>query len=110
MNGTAFYRAREALDGITGKLPVTSIFSGDQNLDRIVNTVYSLMDTLIMRWTTDQWEAVHAYEEKGTFAKAASTFQVTWQNVQKHCQVARWDVIRSAEINLGMILERYFLN
>src|SRR5690606_24320222 len=72
LSGTAFFRARQALEGIAdSKEPATRVVTGEDGLDTLINTAWLLLDTITNRWTAGQWEAVMTYEQAGTFAAAA---------------------------------------
>ncbi|ACL70298.1 SatD family protein [Halothermothrix orenii] len=102
MNGTAFSRARKALDGIKDeKDHFTLVCSGDDRWDEVVNTLYLLLDTIQSRWTEAQWEAVHLYDKKGTYREAALVLGIALQNVQKRCSAANWNQVREAEETLS---------
>lgn len=110
MNGQAFILARRALDSIKkSKIPQTVLVSDDSLFDRVFNLVYSLVDTVVNGWTHNQWEAVQAYEADRTFVKAAGALKIAWQNVQKRCQAAKWDVIKKAEQDMAVLLETRFV-
>ncbi len=98
MNGSAFRRAREALESL-GKhaAPRTAVRSGDPELDEAVNAVWALMDAIERRWTARQWQAVHHYERLGTYEAAGKALGVALQNVQKRCKAADWPALRQAE-------------
>ncbi|WP_324715402.1 SatD family protein [Carboxydochorda subterranea] len=107
MDGPAFHRARQALARAGEVRGETTRFSGpDPEHEAWVNVTLSLVDAIVQRWTQAQWEAVDAYERRGTYAAAASEVGVALQNVQKRCAAARWPVIREAERALGRSLER----
>ncbi len=109
MNGSSFVLARGALDSIKkNKVPATVLASEDPFFDRFFNLVYSMTDTFINGWTPSQWEAVQAYEVDRTFVKAAGVLKIAWQNVQKRCQAAKWDLIKKAEQDLAILLEERF--
>lgn len=109
MTGQAFVLARKALDSIKkSKMPETVLASDDLFFDRCFNSLYSLLDTIVKGWTPRQWEAVQAYEAGRTFVKAAGELNIAWQNVQKRCQAAKWDVIKRVEQDLGYLLEERF--
>lgn len=111
MNGKAFVLARESLDSIKkSKVPQTVLLSEDPLFDRVFNLVYSLVDTIMNGWTHSQWEAVQAYEADRTFVKAAGALKIAWQNVQKRCQAAKWDVIKKAEQDMAVLFETMFIN
>lgn len=109
MTGAAFVLARKALDTIVkSKTPETVLASDDSFFDRVFNSIYSLIDTIVNSWTPSQWEAVQAYETDRTFVKAAGVLKIAWQNVQKRCQAAKWDVIKKVEEDLGILFEQKF--
>ena len=110
MNGPAFVLARGALDSIKkSKVPETVLASEDLFFDRMFNLVYSLIDTIMNGWTPSQWDAVQAYEIDRTYVKAAGALKIAWQNVQKRCQAAKWDVIKKAEQDLAVLFEERFI-
>lgn len=110
MNGPAFEMARRALDSIKkSKVPETVLASEDLFFDRMFNLIYSLIDTIMNGWTHSQWEAVQAYEIDRTYVKAAGALKIAWQNVQKRCQAAKWDVIKKAEQDLAVLFEERFI-
>ncbi len=111
MTGTAFVLAREALDSIKkSKNPETVLVSEDSFFDRVFNSIYSLIDTIVIGWTPSQWEAIQTYEAERTFIKAAGTLKIAWQNVQKRCQAAKWDVVKRVEQDLAILFEEKFVN
>lgn len=111
MNGPAFMLARKALDSIKkSKTPETVLASNDPFFDKVFNLAYSLIDTVMNGWTSSQWEAVQAYETDRTYVKAAGALKIAWQNVQKRCQAAKWDVIKKAEQDLSVLFEERFYN
>ena len=111
MAGSAFIFARKALDLIKkSKIPQTVLVSEDPFFDRVFNMVYSLADTIMNGWTPRQWEAVQAYEAGRTLVKAAGELKIAWQNVQKRCQAAKWDVIKRVEEELVILFGERFIN
>lgn len=110
MDGPAFHRARQALDEAkTLKRATTRWVSDDRNIDRRLNVLLKMVDTIEERWTSGQWEAVYLYEQMGTYKAAAASLGITPQNVEKRCSAARWQVVREAETELGhWIQEEYF--
>lgn len=124
MNGSAFIRAREALERLKqprgGKTPrardsstarITSVSSGDPVADYIAQAMFGLIDAIQARWTSEQWEAVHKYELLGTYKAAGEALGIAFQNVQKRCRNARWTQVREAELALkalGELLKREY--
>jgi hypothetical protein len=110
MTGSAFIFARKALDLIKkSKMPQTVLVSEDSFFDQIFNMVYCLTDTIMNGWTPRQWEAVQAYEAGRTLVKAAGELKIAWQNVQKRCQAAKWDVIKRVEEELAALFGTRFI-
>jgi len=104
MNGTAFLRARDAIDRLKKTRDTkTALSSGDPRLDLIANTILSLIDAIQDKWTKEQWDAVHAYEKAGTLAAAADILGVSYQSVQKRCKAAKWSTVEQAEKSLPAI-------
>ncbi|MGE5579044.1 MAG: SatD family protein [Bacillota bacterium] len=101
MNGSAFVRAREALDSVKkARQPRTAIRSGDSRADTVASAILHLMDVIENRWTKQQWKAVHAYERFGTYEAAGEHLGIRLQTVQEHCLLANWPAIEQAEETL----------
>lgn len=104
MNGSGFVRARGALDRLKRiRRPATSMDSGNERLDAVGNALLAAMDAIESRWTKGQWEAVHAYENLGTYELAGEALGVALQNVEKRCRAASWPAIRQAEEALEIL-------
>lgn len=102
MDGPAFHLARAALEKARAAGGETTRFACSDPLHtRWVDVALALVDALMGRWTTAQWQAVHAYERLGTYAAAAKELGIALQNVQKRCATARWPVVCEAERWLG---------
>ncbi|MEM7050590.1 MAG: SatD family protein [Acidobacteriota bacterium] len=73
--GPAFERARnalEALSGPTGKIPTRTRFgSPDGALDRMVNLIYGLHDSLAAKTSRRQWETILAWSAAADGEEAA---------------------------------------
>lgn len=111
MNGEAFFRAREAVQLLhEEKFPGTKFKSGDRYFDLSINTSYLLLDLVVSKWTEEQWKAIVAYEKYQTYQKAAQVLHIARQNVQKRCQAASWDVIKTVENNLTQLIQDHFLD
>lgn len=113
MNGPAFFRSRRALESLKSERRVfTRLHTGDHDFDRLANALLVLVDAVQSGWTDAQWEAVTAYEEKGTYQEAAKVLGIAYQNVEKRCRAARWWAVREAEDALAPAaqqLARYHL-
>lgn len=98
MNGSAFTRAREALESLgKGTVPRTAARCGDPLLDEVANAIWALSDAIQRRWTRAQWDAVYHYERLGTYEAAGKALGIALQNVQKRCKAASWPAVRQAE-------------
>jgi hypothetical protein len=110
MNGEAFVRAREALDSLKKvQRPRTIVRSWDKDIDTVGSALLRVMDAVEERWTTEQWEAIHAYERLGTYELAGKQLGVALQSVEKRCRAANWPAIKQAEealASLGRMLCR----
>lgn len=104
MNGPAFHHARQALDlAKEEQHTMTKLVSGDHQFDQAVNAFFALYDTILSRWTREQWEGVMAYEAAGTYREAATRLGIALQNVEKRCRAAHWRVIQQAEDALRLM-------
>lgn len=98
MNGSAFTRAREALESLgKGTVPRTAARCGDPLLDEAANAIWALSDAIQRRWTRAQWEAIDRYERLGTYEAAGRALGIALQNVQKRCKAASWPAVRQGE-------------
>ncbi|MGE5588909.1 MAG: SatD family protein [Clostridia bacterium] len=108
MNGSAFRRAREALESLgKGTAPCTAVRSGDSFFDETANAFWALMDAIQQRWTPAQWDAVHHYERLGTYDAAGKALGIALQNVQKRCKAASWPAVKQAEQALRLLGEQW---
>jgi len=111
LSGEAFFNARAALEEAKSlKISRTFVKSGIETLDTSLNTIFLLLDTIVDDWTEKQWEAVHIYEQQGTYEKAASLLGVSIQNVQQRCKSAKWKVVRKVEQNIAFLLSVFLDN
>ncbi|HQE25832.1 MAG TPA: SatD family protein [Candidatus Atribacteria bacterium] len=109
MDGSSFHRAREALEEIKlSRHPATFINSLEEDFDYNLNVILALMDVISNRWTDGQWEAIHAYEQMGTYQKASQVLKVRPQNVAKRCQSAHWKVFSEAEKHVQKLIDLKF--
>lgn len=109
MDGSSFHRARKALEEIKiSRQPATFINSLEENFDYNLNVILALMDVISNRWTDGQWEAIHTYEQMGTYQKAAQVLKVRPQNVAKRCQAAHWRVFSEAEKHIHNLISSKF--
>jgi len=109
MRGSAFYRARGALEECKAKgrsLLVRS--SDDASLnDRVANTLLHLIEVLEGSWTDRQSEVLGFYRShpEYTYEKIGSHFGISKQAVSQILKAADWRLIREAETLLHEWLE-----
>ncbi len=108
MDGSAFHYSREALEKIKKKREPATRFAGeDEELWSTVNAFCSLIDSIESRWSAKQWQAVDAYERRGTFEAAALELGISPQNAAKRCQAAGWKAVAEAERFLKAYISRH---
>lgn len=109
MDGDAFHRSREALEQIGRSRSVATCFNGAAAAQlETANVLYTLVDAIQGRWSEKQWQAVEAYDRRGTFAKAAQELEISAQSVNKHCRTANFKAIIKAERFLDACLKELF--
>lgn len=98
MNGEAFHLAREALDLVKDqRWTKTHLRSILPLFEKSVVPILKLLDIIQDKWTAQQWEAIHLYEKTGTLKKTAEQLGIAFQNVEKRCVAARWQVVKEVE-------------
>ncbi|MHB1167437.1 MAG: SatD family protein [Carboxydocellales bacterium] len=97
MNGPPFHLARNALEDLKWQNSVTNLKTGVIEVDNLVKGILVLYDTIQTRWSEEQWQAVHVYEQVKKYEIAGEKLGKSWQAVQKNCKVAKWDQIKMAE-------------
>ncbi|MFW6148646.1 MAG: SatD family protein [Atribacterota bacterium] len=106
LTGEIFIKARDALDiAKDSRLYKTFIKTEDEFESICLNAIFLLLDSLETEWTEKQWEAVHTYENEGTYEKASKILGSTIQNIQQHCRSAKWTVVKEVEEKLEMLLK-----
>ena len=107
LSGEAFFRAREALDHLSGADETCiEMISGDLQQDLAINSILTLMNLIMNDWTATQFHYIMVYERCGTYEKAAEVLQVSPQNINKACKRARWHVIERIEDNLFQLIKQ----
>lgn len=106
MNGVAFHLARTAIEEINNKKNISTRILSQKSKKKesnniiAINTIYSLVDSILNKWKEKQWESIHTYEKRKTYELAAETLGVTKQNVSKTCNSAQWDLVKKVEESL----------
>ncbi len=100
--GEAFFRARKALEALSSekeKYPVvTRLESGLDDLDLAVNLAYGLLDSLLEKTTSRQWETITAYEKNGRLETAARRLGIDESTVSRNLQRgAYWQTQRTID-------------
>lgn len=98
MDGPAFHLAREALAGVKGKKSGLLVCSGDQKLDKPLNSILSLFWAVKGGWTERQWEVVNFYLSHGapTHAEVANHFRVSQLAITKILSAAHMEAVNDA--------------
>ena len=98
-SGTAFLRAREAIESVdaSSKYPRRTVICGEGgNLDRSLNLVYLLMDTVLSGLSDRQWETLAAYHLLGRLDAAAKRLGVVESTVSRSLQRGHyWQLLDS---------------
>lgn len=104
MNGVPFHLARAAVDEAHEiKGCATVLKTGQNELDKLSNSIWLLIDAIQNSWTDKQWEAVHVYEQIGTYEGASKHLGISMQAVQKRCKSAHWGAVKQAENSLKVL-------
>lgn len=109
-SGEAFDNAQRAARRIRSrsgtKYPLLTLICGvDPLLDAVVNGIYRLHDTLLIRMTPRQWEAVLAVEREGRQDLAAAELGIDESTISRTLQRAHHWQLRDARKIMTEILE-----
>lgn len=107
-SGEAFFFARTAVDHLHGakeKYPLrTFVCSDDAGLDRTLNLIYMLMDSLSSNLSDRQWETIREYQEAGRMEVAAKRLAVDTSTVSRNLQRGFYWQMESARSQLRDLL------
>jgi|GEM_PF-529516 len=108
MRGTAFYRARAAIEACKKLNRATLISSAAEpsSTDVAINSLLHVAATLEERWTSRQRQLLGLYREhpNWSYDRLGKRFQVTKQAVSQILAAADWDTFREAEAAIRTLL------
>jgi hypothetical protein len=109
LRGTAFYRAREALETCKAERGLLRVRSQNQesHLDRILNVILLLAESHEKGWTDRQREvaSLHRLHPGETLEKLGERLGVSQSSITQVLNVARFGEIQQAETAIRSILE-----
>ncbi|MDO9576903.1 MAG: SatD family protein [Candidatus Cloacimonadales bacterium] len=93
MDGSAFHNSRDAFQKF-GKPKfrnrITSIISGNEELDAQFEIIAMYNDFIEQRWTDKQKEAIYWIYQTDTLQEASEKLNIKYQNVDKRIRKAAW--------------------
>ena len=101
MDGPAFHRASGALNEVKKRKQFILCKTGRDDLDILINTVFTLSSAIRSRWNDITFERYWKYKELGTFKKVADLEKVSTQAVWDSMHNMRVMDILEAERNLS---------
>jgi predicted DNA-binding protein (UPF0251 family) len=108
-DGPAFQRSRHGLEALnSSRRPrrLTTLITGDPELDAAAEAILSLSDALFLSWTTAQWEAIRYDHLEWTQQETARTLGIAHQSVSKRLTAAGWPYLKPALDFLRSRLQR----
>lgn len=113
MRGTAFYRARSALDLCKERRRNLVVKSSDtaNRVDRTVNALLNFIGVLENSWTSRQRQVAGYYRlhPDYTYEQLGKYFGISRQAVSQILKAADWDVISEGEAVVNELLESMYL-
>jgi DNA-directed RNA polymerase sigma subunit (sigma70/sigma32) len=104
MRGTAFYRARDALEQCKRQNMSVLVRSSEEDglTDETLNTLLHLIQSLEDSWTERQREVLSYYRlhPDDTYERLGNHFGVSRQSIRDIVRAGDWKLIREAEILL----------
>lgn len=104
MDGQAFHRAQAALNVAKKKKLSVVINTGNEDFDRMINTIYQLMYAIKSRWSDVNFKRYWKYQEIGTYERVAQDEGVSTQAVWDSLHHSNAIDIIQAELTLNQIL------
>lgn len=104
MDGPAFHRADELLDGLASEGANFVLETGESAVDDLATAAGDLALAIREGWTERQAEVARAYRVHGTQVSVAEGFGVSKQAVSKTLKAAGYDRVRRAEGRLTRAL------
>ncbi len=95
LRGSAFYRAREALESGKDSGRIVVVRSPDSLFDRTVNAIYFLVQSIQEKWTQRQREIIQFYRRHMdyTYEEIGNHFGISKQAVHKQIKSARFHAV-----------------
>jgi len=112
MRGTAFYRARNALETCK-KLKrwiFLSLGDGESPREKVLNILFRVVEEFQSLWTKRQKEIIDFIRSQGdlTYEKIGDHFGISKQTVSKILKSARWDTVQEVEVVIRDLLRQPF--
>ena len=113
MDGEAFRRAREGLDGLKKsggrKRPALTAFcTGNSEFDSVVNLIYELQDTLIHRMTQKQWKTIAARIEHRRIEDTARAMGLNISTVSRNLKRGYYGQLLAAASGVEKLIAAHF--
>lgn len=111
MDGSAFYRSRDALELAkkqTRGMEISIVaISGNNYFDDLLNILFNVCLTIRNNWTDRQRQIAQYLEENPatTYEETAQRFHVTKQAVSKVLKAARWSALKDVERTARSLLK-----
>jgi hypothetical protein len=113
LGGEAFQSARKAIENLkTGNLfkfkALTGFVSRDEQFNKIINLIYGLQDTLVLKITARQWETIEEFLHTPTLEQTAKRLRLDPSTVSRNLRRGYyWQVTETVQV-AGSIIQRTF--
>lgn len=113
MRGSAFYRARSALESCKKGKRHVLVRSAETvgELDQVTNTLLYFIQVLERSWTKRQHQVLTYYRQNrgDTYEQLGLHFGISKQAVSQILKAGDWDAIREGEAVVNKLLERMYV-
>jgi SatD family protein len=113
LGGEAFQFARKAIEAVKArrlfKFDVLTAFeSGNPSFNDAINLIYGLHDTLVLKITAKQWEAIGAFLTRQTLKQTARRLQLDGSTVSRNLKRGYyWQLAETVNV-AGSFIEQTF--
>lgn len=113
LTGEAFQMARGAIENIKAsglfKFEILTAFaSHDEDFDQTINLLYGLHDTLLLRVTAKQWEAIRRFRDQPLLEQAAKRLKLDVSTVSRNLKRGYYWQLSETVKAVGVFIERTF--
>jgi hypothetical protein len=105
MDGECFHRSRQALE-MAKRLDRNTIFqTGDDALDKTVDAILFLLNSIKADWEDIHYQRIRRYEETGSQEMVAKAEGVSQQAISKTLKSCKYEAVKAGQEAIDALLQ-----